>query len=88
VQPAILIFEEAGEILEAHSIAALFSSIKQVIMIGDYKQLRPKLERFKLTQESKQGFDFNVSLFEQIIKRKRNHSFLVEQHRMRPSISK
>lgn len=41
--PDILIIEEAGEVLEPHLITSLFPSIKQVILIGDHKQLRPKL---------------------------------------------
>jgi superfamily I DNA and/or RNA helicase len=35
--------EEAAEILEAHVITALSQRTKHVILIGDHKQLRPKV---------------------------------------------
>jgi superfamily I DNA and/or RNA helicase len=33
----VLLVEEAGEILEPHTISAISDSIKQVILIGDHK---------------------------------------------------
>jgi hypothetical protein len=35
----------AGEIFEAHIFAALTQSTQQVILIGDHKQLRPKVHK-------------------------------------------
>jgi superfamily I DNA and/or RNA helicase len=41
-----MIVEEAGQVLEAHVLAALVPSIAQVIMIGDPLQLRPNLVNY------------------------------------------
>ena len=35
--PTVLLVEEAGEILEPHTITAMTDSIQQVILIGDHK---------------------------------------------------
>jgi len=43
VQPTMLLIEEAGEVLEPHLLTSLYPSIKQVVLIGDHKQLRPKV---------------------------------------------
>jgi hypothetical protein len=37
-----------------------------MVMIGDHKQLRPKLENHKLTVACGEGHDFNRSLFERL----------------------
>ncbi len=47
--------EEAAEILEAHT--------QHLILIGDHKQLRPKVESYNLQKESMRGHDLNMSLF-------------------------
>lgn len=39
----VVIVEEAAEILEAHVLACLTSHVKHLVMIGDHKQLRPKV---------------------------------------------
>jgi hypothetical protein len=90
--PDVIIVEEAGEIFEAQIIAALTPSCKQLIMIGDHKQLRPKAEHFPLRQEAGCGYDIDISLFERLAT---NENFaatrmatLNEQHRMRPEISR
>lgn len=85
--PAIIIVEEAGEIMESHVLAAMGPSTKQLIQIGDHKQLRPKVKSYKLSVESGKGFDLNRSLFERLVLQKRAHSTLLTQHRMRPEIS-
>lgn len=41
-----MLVEEAGQVLEAHSLAALVPSIQHMILIGDPKQLRPTLNNF------------------------------------------
>jgi hypothetical protein len=48
-QVGVILVEEAGEVLEAHVLAALTPSTKQLIMIGDHQQLRPKVESYNLT---------------------------------------
>ena len=48
-QVGVILVEEAGEVLEAHVLAALTPATKQLIMIGDHLQLRPKVESYNLT---------------------------------------
>ena len=86
-KPGILIIEEAGEVLEAHVLSSLPSSVKHVIMIGDHKQLRPKVNTFSLTVSAQKGYDLNLSLFERLITGGLSHKALEMQHRMRPEMS-
>jgi DNA replication protein DnaC len=87
-KPSVIIVEEAGEILEAHILTALCRSVKKVIMIGDHKQLRPKLESYELQKDSCRGFDLDVSLFERMATSNRFPLLSLNiQHRMRPEIS-
>ena len=37
----VMLYEEAGEVLEAHTITALLPHIEHSILIGDHQQLRP-----------------------------------------------
>ncbi|KAF7316838.1 hypothetical protein HMN09_00417100 [Mycena chlorophos] len=83
----VLIVEEAGEILESHVITALGDGIKQVILIGDHKQLRPKVNNYELTVEKGRGYELNRSMFERLVREGYPHRTLKKQHRMRPEIS-
>lgn len=85
--PGILLVEEAGEILESHLLTAMGSSVKQLILIGDHKQLRPKCSNYNLTVEKGDGYDLNRSLFERLVLRDYPHNTLSLQHRMRTEIS-
>ncbi|KAJ7707708.1 P-loop containing nucleoside triphosphate hydrolase protein [Mycena rosella] len=85
--PQVLIVEEAGEILESHVITALGSSTQQMILIGDHKQLRPKVNNYLLTVEKGEGYDLNRSMFERLVLNGYPHEVLSQQHRMRPEIS-
>ncbi|KAI8713538.1 hypothetical protein NCS52_01298500 [Fusarium sp. LHS14.1] len=85
--PDVILVEEAGEILEAHVITALSPSVKQIILIGDHKQLRPKVSDYKLTKEKGEGYDLNVSLFERLVCQGHHFTTLQEQHRSHPDIS-
>ena len=40
----IVVVEEAAEVLEAHILAGLVPQTEQLILIGDHKQLRPKIQ--------------------------------------------
>ncbi|CAK5268430.1 unnamed protein product [Mycena citricolor] len=82
-----VIVEEAGEILESHVLTALTQQTKQLILIGDHKQLRPKVNNYQLTVEKGEGFDLNRSLFERLVLKGYPHQTLSKQHRMRPEIS-
>ncbi|CAL1701681.1 unnamed protein product [Somion occarium] len=86
-RPGILLVEEAGEILESHIITSLCPSTKQLILIGDHKQLRPKVNNYLLTVEKGEGYDLNRSLFERLVLKGYPHTTLSAQHRMRPEIS-
>ncbi|KAI6102504.1 P-loop containing nucleoside triphosphate hydrolase protein [Pisolithus croceorrhizus] len=85
--PDVLLVEEAGEILESHVITALSSTTSQMILIGDHKQLRPKVKNYALTVEKGEGYDLNRSLFERLVLKGFPHVTLSAQHRMRPEIS-
>jgi hypothetical protein len=83
----VVLVEEAGEILESHVLTALSASVKQLILIGDHKQLRPKVNNYALTVEKGDGFNLNMSLFERLIVQGAPHTTLLKQHRMCPEIS-
>lgn len=86
-QPDVVIVEEAGEILESHVLTALAPTVKQLVLIGDHKQLRPKINNYSLSVEKGEGFDLNRSLFERLILQGAKHVTLSKQHRMVPEIS-
>jgi hypothetical protein len=86
--PEIVIVEEAGEILEAHVLAALCPTVEQLVLIGDHKQLRPKINNYALSVESGEGYDLNRSLFERLILASYPYKILTTQHRMHPDIAR
>ncbi|KAG8528996.1 uncharacterized protein KY384_006685 [Bacidia gigantensis] len=69
LEPKVLICEEAGEILEAHTLTALMPSIEHAIFIGDHEQLRPRLvnHAFSLEHHLGKRYSLDVSLFERMI---------------------
>ena len=85
--PGMILVEEAGEILESHILTALSSETKQLALIGDHKQLRPKINNYALTVEKGDGYDLNRSLFERLVLAGYPHTTLTNQHRMCPEIS-
>ncbi|KAL6234576.1 hypothetical protein BDW75DRAFT_251397 [Aspergillus navahoensis] len=87
ISPGIVLVEEAGEILESHVLTAIGSHTKQLIMIGDHQQLRPKINNYALSVEKGSGYDLNRSLFERLVESGYPHSTLAKQHRMAPEIS-
>ncbi|KAK0643159.1 P-loop containing nucleoside triphosphate hydrolase protein [Cercophora newfieldiana] len=87
-RPDVVLVEEAGEILEGHILTALAPSVTQLILIGDHKQLRPKVNNYALSVEKGDGFDLNRSLFERLIIQGASHKTLHKQHRMIPEISR
>lgn len=84
---SVLLVEEAGEILESHILTALGPETEQLILIGDHKQLRPKVSNYNLSVEKGEGYDLNRSLFERLVLKDFPHQTLSTQHRMRPEIS-
>jgi superfamily I DNA and/or RNA helicase len=82
----VILIEEAGEILEPILLTSLYKSCEHLVLIGDHKQLRPKVNNYDLTQEAGYGYDFNISFFEKLME-SHPHEILTLQHRMRPEIS-
>lgn len=85
--PGVVLVEEAGEILESHVLTAMTPHTKQLILIGDHQQLRPKVDNYALTVAKGDGYDLNRSLFERLIMSGLPHTTLNQQHRMCPEIS-
>ncbi|XP_065842098.1 uncharacterized protein [Oscarella lobularis] len=79
VKPSIIIVEEACEILESNLLATLTPSVKQLIMIGDHMQLKPKVSCHELAEL----FYFDTSAFERLVTNDYPHVTLQEQRRMR-----
>uniref|UniRef100_A0A0P4VWJ6 RZ-type domain-containing protein n=1 Tax=Scylla olivacea TaxID=85551 RepID=A0A0P4VWJ6_SCYOL len=82
--PAIVVIEEAAEILESHVISSLTADCKHLIMIGDHQQLQPSATVYELATK----YGLETSLFERLIKNGLAYETLEYQHRMHPSISK
>lgn len=83
----MVVVEEAGEILEAHILTSLAPSVSQLVLIGDHKQLRPKINNYELSVEKGSGYDLNMSLFERLVLKGHHCSQLNQQHRMHPDVS-
>ena len=83
INPKIVIVEEAAEVMESHIITSLCSSVQQLILIGDHKQLQPKVTHYELEK----NYDFHISLFERLICNDVPVATLTVQHRMRPEIA-
>lgn len=83
IEPRILIVEEAAEVLEAHILSAMISTIEHCVMIGDHKQLRPNPAVHELGTE----YGMQISMFERLVERALPYSQLREQHRMNLLIS-
>ena len=83
----VILVEEAGEILESHVLTSFGAQTQQLVLIGDHKQLRPKIKNHDLSVEKGDGYDLNRSLFERLIQKDFPHEALSQQHRMRPAIS-
>ena len=95
VAPKVLMCEEAGEILEAHTVTAFLPTIEHAILIGDHEQLRPQVQNYDLSMENPRGrkYSLDVSLFERLIRHPDSNTripydTLEVQRRMDPSISR
>lgn len=90
----VVICEEAGEVMEPHMLSALLPTVEHIIQIGDHEQLRPQINNFGLSLESKQGvlYQLDRSQFERLSvgipgRPKIPVAQLEVQRRMRPPIS-
>ena len=92
IRSKVLLGEEAGEILEAHTLTAFLPSIEHAILIGDHEQLRPQIQNFDLSSENPRGekYSLDISTFERLISQNNTgipYDTLRTQRRMDPSIS-
>ena len=95
VNAKVLLCEEAGEVLESHLLTALLPSVEHAILIGDHQQLRPHVQNYDISTESRGGAQYalDVSLFERlvlpqdILAHPLPFCRLQVQRRMHPSIS-
>jgi len=62
-----VICEEAGEVIEAHSLCTLFASIKHAIFIGDPLQLRAQVNEPEMGMEKSKSYRLDQSLFERMM---------------------
>ncbi|KAF9227364.1 hypothetical protein BS17DRAFT_747823 [Gyrodon lividus] len=88
--PRVLLVEEAGQVLEAHVLGSLAPSVEHLILIGDPLQLRPTLNNFSLSMDSRRGrelYRFDMSLMERLAASGLSMSRIDVQRRMRPTIS-
>ncbi|KAI1103087.1 hypothetical protein F4804DRAFT_245949 [Jackrogersella minutella] len=91
----VMLCEEAGEVLEAHTLTALLPSVEHAILIGDHLQLRPQIVNHDLESTSHRGvqFSLDVSLFERLIRPAYStdprlpFNTLETQRRMHPNVS-
>ncbi|XP_072308696.1 NFX1-type zinc finger-containing protein 1-like [Eucyclogobius newberryi] len=84
VRPALVIVEEAAEVLEAHTITSLSRACQHLILIGDHQQLRPSATVYDLAK----NFNLELSMFERLVNMKLPFVRLNYQHRMRPDIAR
>lgn len=94
VQAKVVMFEEAGEVLEAHTLTALLPSVEHAILIGDHEQLRPQINNYEFQHDNPRGIEYSldISLFERLVHPqsgypKLPYSSLELQRRMHPSIA-
>lgn len=89
----MVVIKKAGEILEAHTLIALLSSIEHAILIANHEQLKPQINNYEFKYNNPRGARLllDISLFKQLIHPqsgyKLSHSLLEFQHRMHPSIA-
>eukprot|EP00796_Vickermania_ingenoplastis_P008275 gene8275-5794_t len=82
--PSVLVVEEAAEVLESHVLASMPRDLDHLVLIGDHKQLSPKVNERHLEVEKGLG----VSLQERLILCGAPFVTLTMQRRMHPVISR
>ncbi|TGO36001.1 hypothetical protein BHYA_0138g00140 [Botrytis hyacinthi] len=83
LNPCVLLIEEAAETLEANVTAGIIPSLKQVILVGDHRQLTANttLDRFM-----SHPYYMSTSLFERLVNNGMAYTMLNKQRRMIPEI--
>ncbi|XP_078608442.1 LOW QUALITY PROTEIN: NFX1-type zinc finger-containing protein 1-like [Branchiostoma floridae x Branchiostoma japonicum] len=84
IQPAIIIVEEAAEVLESHIVTTLSQQCQHLILIGDHQQLRPNPTVYQLAKK----YNMDISLFERMVNNDIECVRLKLQHRMRPEFAR
>ncbi|CAD7696268.1 unnamed protein product [Ostreobium quekettii] len=88
LSPKVVIVEEAAEVLESHVLTSLSASTEHLILIGDHKQLRPKVQLYDMEVDSEMGLNLDMSIFERLVVSMNLPCVtLREQRRMRLEIS-
>lgn len=95
IRTKVMICEEAGEVLESHTLTAMLPSVEHAILIGDHQQLRPQIQRYDLGREHPHGeqYSLDVSLFERLVQPNGASAIqlpfrtLETQRRMHPMVS-
>ena len=62
-----MMIEEVGELNEATTIGIIPNTIEHLAMIGDYNQLRPKVE-YELINEKCKKASYDISTFERLVR--------------------
>ena len=83
IKPAVVIVEEAAEVLEPQLIAVLGEWVQHLILIGDHNQLPPPVECYTLAR----NYHFDISMMERLINNKCKNVTLLKQNRMRPEFA-
>lgn len=83
LRPKVVLIEEAAETLEAYVAAACFESLEHLILVGDHQQLRGHC--FNVDLEGDPA-NFDMSMFERLVKNGMPFTQLTSQRRMRPEI--
>ncbi|XP_028399879.1 NFX1-type zinc finger-containing protein 1-like isoform X2 [Dendronephthya gigantea] len=82
LKPCAVIVEEAAEIIEGQLLAVLPPTIQHLVMLGDQKQLKPRLNCYQLKKRN-----LDCSMFERLINYKLDYQMLDKQCRMRDDIA-
>ncbi|KAK2609553.1 hypothetical protein N8I77_003049 [Diaporthe amygdali] len=96
LQAKVLVFDEADEFLESQILTAILPSIEHIILLGDYRQLLPKVQTKKLQRANQaDGLKaLDISLFERLVDPPYHHgvkfpfSSLRTQNRMHPTLAR
>lgn len=83
IQSQVALIEEAAEVLECQIVTSLTSTLTHLILIGDHKQLRPKVNDMDIAKK----YNLEISLFERLVGLNFDRCQIVVQRRMRPEIS-
>jgi helicase required for RNAi-mediated heterochromatin assembly 1 len=79
LQPRTMLIEEAAETLEGTVLAAMFSSLEQLILVGDHQQLRAHCN---VTALDEAPYNLAVSMFERLVNNGIEYTMLNKQRRM------